>query len=212
MMQCSLQLGKHLVIGSTSKLYLVDIEDDFSMLGHIGLSRHIFSICAMNAFNIVCGQQGGQLAMVTIKDGAMTKIAENKVASAIYKVIRTSQDDYALACSGGLFFASYDARMKKFIKSPDFLLSDHLITQLYEVSPNRFAVGCWGVPWVAVVDKVRRTLIKVDCPLSDETQCTDLLPLPNFNYQSFPFLLMRNSKAVNLVNLQNLSVHRLLMR
>ena len=66
--------------------------------------------------------------MIEIRDGAMTKIAENKVASAIYKVIRTSQDDYALACSGGLFFASYDARSKKFIKAPDFLLSDHLIT------------------------------------------------------------------------------------
>lgn len=82
----------------------------------------------MNAFNVVCGQQGGQLAMISIKDGAMTKVAENKVASAIYQVIRTTQDDYALACSGGLFFATYDGRTKKFIKSPDFLLSDHLVT------------------------------------------------------------------------------------
>ena len=99
--------------------------------------------------------------MITIKDGALTKIAENKVASAIYKVIRTSQDEYALACSGGLFFASYDARLKKFIKSPEFLLSDHLVTQVFEVSPNKFACGCWGAPWVALVDKVKRTLVKI---------------------------------------------------
>ena len=48
--------------------------------------------------------------MVSIKDGALTKIAESKIAGAIYKVIRTSQDDYALACSGGLHFVSYDNR------------------------------------------------------------------------------------------------------
>ena len=150
--------------------------------------------------------------MIAIKDGAMIKMAENKVASAIYKVARTSQDDYVLACSGGLFFASYHAGMKKFIKAPDFLLSDHLITQVYEVSPNKFAVGCWGVPWVGIVDKLKRTLIKIECPLDDETQCTDLIPLPNYNPRTFPFLICRNGKAVNLVNLGILSMHRLIMR
>ena len=150
--------------------------------------------------------------MVSVKDGAMTKVAENKVASAIYKVIRTSQDDYALACSSGLFFATYEARQKKFVKSPDFYMSDHLVTQLYEVSPNKFAVGCWGVPYMALIDKHRKTLIKVDCPLSDETQCTDLIPLPGFNAITFPFLVQRNSKAINLVNLSTLTMHRLMMR
>lgn len=150
--------------------------------------------------------------MVSIKDGALTKIAENKIAGAIYKVIRTSQDDYALACSGGLHFVSYDNRHKKFSKSPDFLLSDHLVTQVYEISNNKYAVGCWGVPWIGIVDRLKRSLIKIDCPLQDETQCTDLIPLPNFNPVGFPFILIRNSKAVNLVNLATFSMHRLLTR
>ena len=119
----------------------------------------------------------------------MMSVAESKIASAIYKVIRTSQDDYALACSGGVFFASYDGRLKKFTKQPDFFMADHVVTQLYEISPNKFALGCWGVPWVAIIDKKERTLIKIECPLSDETQCTDLLPLPGYNSRSFPFLL-----------------------
>ena len=102
--------------------------------------------------------------------------------------------------------------MKKFTKSPDFLLSDHVVTQVFEVGSNMFAVGCWGVPWVALVDRAKGTLIKIACPLGDETQCTDLAPLPGFNSQSFPFLLQRNSKAINLVNLATLSMHRLIMR
>ena len=83
----------------------------------------------------------------------MTKIAENKVTSGIYKVIQTTQDDFALACSGGLYFATLDKVKQKFVLKKDFFLADHLVTQIYEVSPNKFAVGCWGVPWVALVDK-----------------------------------------------------------
>ena len=80
------------------------------------------------------------------------------------------------------------------------------------MSPNKFAVGCWGVPWVGIVDKQKRSLIKIDCPLGDELQCTDLIPLPGYNSRSFPFLLLRNSKAINLVNTSSVSMHRLLMR
>lgn len=64
---------------------------------------------------------------------------------------------------------------------------------------------------MALVDKKQRTLVKIECPLSDETQCTDLVPLPGFDIQTFPFLLQRNSKAINLISLASMSMHRLLM-
>ena len=44
----------------------------------------------------------------------MIKIAENKLTSGIYKVIRTTNDEYALACSGGLYFAKLDPVRKLF--------------------------------------------------------------------------------------------------
>lgn len=36
--------------------------------------------------------------------------------------------------------------------------------------------------------------------------------MPGYNSRTFPFLLLRNSKALNLVNLATLSMHRLMMR
>ena len=63
---------------------------------------------------------------------------------------------------------------------------------------------------MGILDKRRRTLIKMECPLEDETQCTDLVLMPGFNFRTFPFLIARNSKAINLVNLSNFSQHRLL--
>lgn len=87
------------------------------------------------------------------ESGQIRKEAEHKVTSAIFKVIKTSSDEFALACSGGLYFAKYESPWRKFIVSADFLLVDHLVTQVVEVSINKFAVGCWGVPWVGLVDK-----------------------------------------------------------
>ena len=65
------------------------------------------------------------------------------------------------------------------------------------------------MPWVGLVDRKQKTLIKIECPMIDEAQCTDLVPLPGFSAHSFPFLIQRNSKALNLVDLGSLSMHRL---
>ena len=79
-----------------------------------------------------------------MKDNELVKLAETKVCSAIYKVIRTRQDEYALACSGGLYFAKLDQINKKFVLQRDFLLADQMVTQVSEVAPNKFVAGCWG--------------------------------------------------------------------
>ena len=209
-MQCSFIQGSYLFIGAGNKLYLSNMADDFSIVSQVSFKRHVFSICAMNPNQFVIGEQGGYLGMVSVRDdGSMTKETETKVTSAIFKVIKTSTDEFALACSGGLYFAQYDTQGKKFTVSPDFLLVDHLVTQVVEVEANRFAVGCWGVPWVGLVDKKLRTLVKIDCPMQDETQCTDLVALPGFDTQDFPFLVQRNSKTINLINLTNLTMHQL---
>ena len=79
-----------LIIGSRNKLHLVDLQT-FKVLSVATLQRHIFSVCAANNKMIVCGEQGGQLAAVTVdNDDKLNLVAENKVSDAIYKVIRTT--------------------------------------------------------------------------------------------------------------------------
>ena len=210
-MQCSFVQEDYLFIGASNKLYLFDITRDFVMVSQVSLKRQVFTICAMSANKFVVGEQGGYLTMIEVQDdGSMTIEAENKVTSAIFKVIKTADNQLALACSGGLYFAQYDAAFRKFTVSSDFLLMDHLVTQVVEVAPNRFAVGCWGVPWVGLVEKKLRTLIKIDCPYQEETQCTDLIALPGFDIRTYPFLVQRSSKTINLINLANLSMHKML--
>ena len=163
---------------------------DFEIIGTCSFKRHVFSICAMSKTKFVIGQQGGFLAMMDVQDeGVITKEAENKVSGAIFKVIKTSVDDFALACSGGLYFARYDSQNKRFTISEDFLLSDHLVTQICEIAMNKFLVGIWGVPWVGYVDKTQKLLVKLNCPSDKETQCTDLATLPGFDINAFPYMI-----------------------
>ena len=58
-MNCSAVLGDFLFIGAYSKLYMIDLKDDFNVVGNISMARHIFSICIVNSYSMVVSQQGG---------------------------------------------------------------------------------------------------------------------------------------------------------
>ena len=47
-LRSSLQIGTYLLLGATSKLFLLDMAQDFTIMSQITLTRHIFSIVAMN--------------------------------------------------------------------------------------------------------------------------------------------------------------------
>lgn len=74
--------------------------------------------------------------MVSLTEqGTLIKVAENKVTDAIFKVIKTRgpANEFALACSGGLFFARYEKistrkGKTKFIIAQDFLLANLIVT------------------------------------------------------------------------------------
>ena len=92
------------------------MAQDFAVISQVAFKRHVFSICAASANQFVVGEQGGYLAMVHVSDvGTLTLQVETKVTDAIFKVIKIStttassqESEFALACSGGLFFARYD--------------------------------------------------------------------------------------------------------
>lgn len=110
----------------------------------------------------MCGEQGGQLAAVTIDKNGLAILSEQKVADAIYKVIRTFSGDFALACSNGLYFASFDPQTRSFqLNEKKVLLQGQLLTQVCEAAPNKFVIGSWSAPWVAYVDRKSGTHVKI---------------------------------------------------
>lgn len=91
----------------------------------------------------------------------------------------------------------------------DYQLADQIVTQVVEISPNRFICGVWGEAVAYLCIKDKNTAIKLNCPSVEETQCTDLFEVPDFNPKSNPYLIMRNNKAINLIDTVNLKIYRL---
>ena len=67
----------------------------------------------------------------------------------------------------------------------------------------------WGEAAAYLCIKGEKTAIRINCPSSEETQCTDLVEVPDFNAKSNPYLIMRNNKAINLIDTVNMKIYRL---
>lgn len=92
------------------------------------------------------------------------------------------------------------------------LLQGELLTQIFEIAPNKFAVGSWGQPWTAVIDKQAGSVNKIHCLHQNQNQTTDLAPLIGFDVRHFPFLVLRTKESLNLVNLRTGKMNLLLQR
>ncbi len=51
--------------------------------------------------------------------------------------------------------------------------------------------------------------MKIRCPIADESQCTDIIAVPEYDLRMNPYLIVRNCKAINLLDLRNLKLTRL---
>ena len=118
-------------------------------------------------------------------------------------------DEIAIAAATGLYFCQYDSIQKAFQMQQEYQLADLIVTQVFEVSPNRFLCGVWGEAAAYLCVKGEKTAIKINCPSLEETQCTDLVEVPDFNAKSNPYLIMRNNKAINLIDTANMKIYRL---
>ena len=70
-------------------------------------------------------------------------------------------------------------------------------------------VGIWGEAFVAFINRADRETVKIRCPVADESQCTDIIAVPEYDLRMNPYLIVRNCKAINLLDLRNLKLARL---
>lgn len=63
--------------------------------------------------------------------GQLALKSEQKVASGIHQMVKTSQDDFALATQTGLCFHKYDALYRKFQPLNEFFICESIVTQVF---------------------------------------------------------------------------------
>ena len=72
----------------------------------------------------------------------------------------------------------------------------------------------WCEPFIIIVNRNDQSTLKVRYPQSggmEDTQCTDLLGVPMFDGKENPYIFLRTSKAISLLDLKSLSMYNLLV-
>jgi hypothetical protein len=69
------------------------------------------------------------------------------------------------------------------------LLDDHVLAVDY------------NQPGYYLINRATKDIRKLEEALTDNRGCFDLVPLPNFNLQDFPFVLAKGINGISLLNL-----------
>jgi hypothetical protein len=78
------------------------------------------------------------------------------------------------------------------------------VTTVVEMQPGCFFCGIWEQGY-GLVYRQGLPAQKVMYPSASEGQCTDVIPVPNFDVERNPFLFVRTNQAVNLVDVAQLN-------
>ena len=60
------------------------------------------------------------------------------------------------------------------------------------------------------MNRKTKDTIKIDEATPDNRYCFDLVPLPDFDYNLFPYCVAKARKAVSLINVKSGEVHKLM--
>jgi len=83
------------------------------------------------------------------------------------------------------------------------LLEDKDITELSEYAPNQFVVGLWDENDYMLVSRTDGKIAKITQPLWCNCLCTDLVPMPGYHPQLFPFFLAKSLRSITLLDFQH---------
>ena len=78
------------------------------------------------------------------------------------------------------------------------LLDDHVLAVDY------------NQPGYYLINRATKDIRKLEEALTDNRGCFDLVPLPNFNLQDFPFVLAKGINGITLLNLGTYETYQIL--
>lgn len=110
----------------------------------------------------------------------------------------TLSGEIAIASATGLYFCRYDPVLKSFDLKKDFLMQDNIVTSVCETEPGTFFCGVWEHPFgvLSSQGKMSTQYHKLEMSVASETQCTDVVPVPDFDSYKNPFVFMRTANAI----------------
>jgi len=67
-------------------------------------------------------------------------------------------------------------------------------------------VSCFTQNGLFIIDRSNKRNIKIEHPHSSLLNCSDIMPVPGYDYTTFPYVLVRCHSSIELLNVRD---HRL---
>jgi hypothetical protein len=162
---------------------------------------------------LIFGQHFGHVDMIQAKTMKRVMQTKNLKVNTIFNLFRTSRfKDYELCFCGynGMYFAKVNRNLAKetfelVVSATDCFFVDRYVSRGMEYSADKFVVCIDNDEQFYLVDRAKKqTIIKVPWSTNKTAPCSsnfEILKLPGFDCQKFPFLLMRDDFAIYIFNI-----------
>ena len=162
---------------------------------------------------LIFGQHFGHVDMIEAKTMKRVLQTKNLKVNTIFNLFRTSRlKDYELCFCGynGIYFAKINRNLAKetfelVVSTTESFFVDRYVSRGMEYTADKFVVCIDQDEQFYLVDRVKKqSIAKVRWSSSPSSPCSsnfEIIKVPGFNTQKFPFLLMRDDFNIYIFNI-----------
>lgn len=117
--------------------------------------------------------------------------------------------ELALACESGLYFGTVTGT--EFELNPtEFYFGNLTVSQVIEISPGIIMCSVFEQSGLQIIRRANKRKYLVNSEEIELINCSDLLRLPEYNYDTFPYIIVRSKHNISLVNVRSRIVYNLI--
>ena len=216
-MSASLFHNKKLFIGTyVDFLFMFDVPQNgvFTQAKHkIRTHDSILSIAPITDHILAIGQAAGYVDFISVGQ-SMDNITHEQFPDSGYinkvAVLSTDKNELAFGCEKGLFFGKFGMNTRRFHISAEEYFKGNLISQVFEYAPNKLIASDYFKHGFFLVDRASNDIRELQNLSYITKNCTDIKPMPFYNFEKFPYLLTRTQFTINLIDLKKENIYPLL--
>ena len=136
----------------------------------------------------------------------------------VRSIARTLRNDFVLGTQGGVCFGRWVPGNKQFevvgvtagtASAPLAFLAGRQASKAEALQDDYVLAADYNQPGYYLINRATKDIRKLEEAITDNRGCYDLVPLPNFNLQDFPFVLSKGINGISLLNLATLETYEI---
>lgn len=137
----------------------------------------------------------------------------------VQSIAKTLRNDYVLGTQAGVCFGRWLPQEKQFevigvtpgtTSSPLTFLAGRQTVKVEALEDDYVLAADYNQPGYYLINRATKDIRKLEEAITDNRGCFDLVPLPNFSLQDFPFCLAKGINGITLLNLATYETYEII--